>query len=262
MNRDRCDRVIQFALLEAGRQDDYTERDLGPIHLLKYVYLADLAYAEKMHGETFTGVPWRFHHYGPWAAEVYERIEPALDAIHAHRQVISSTRYDDDFVRWRLTDDELQAEIERELPFPVTSAIRRCVRQYGKDTGELLNYVYATKPMRRAAPGRELVLYVAEPTESSAPAPESPAPLSTREEKKRRERAGKAKVDIKAKLVARRALREQRTPVADAPRYDDVFERGLTWLDEVAGSPEQDVEGEAVFDDDVWESDARGDDRD
>lgn len=261
MNPSRCDQVIQFVLLEAGRQDDFMDRDLGPIHLLKYVYLADLAHAERQGGESFTGAGWTFYNYGPWAAEVYQRIEPALEAIHAQRQVISSTRYEDDFVRWRLTDDELHAELERALPHSVTGTIRRCVHQFGKDTGELLNHVYTTRPMRNAAPGSELVLFVAEPTQhATAPTSSAPAP-SVRQEKKRKERVAKAKESIKAKLAARRAAREKRTPVAEAPRYDDVFEQGLAWLDEVAGSPEQEIQGEAQFDDEVWDSETRGDDR-
>ncbi len=55
MDQDRIDHVIQLALLVAGREDDPFDRELGPIHLIKYVYLADLAYAERHGGETYTG---------------------------------------------------------------------------------------------------------------------------------------------------------------------------------------------------------------
>ena len=44
MDRDRVDLLIQYALAVAG-QNDFGERELGPIHLLKYVYLGDLAHA-------------------------------------------------------------------------------------------------------------------------------------------------------------------------------------------------------------------------
>lgn len=257
----RCDKVIQFALLEAGRQDELADRELGPIHLLKYVYLADLAHAERAGGASYTGARWVFHHYGPWAQEVHARIEPALDAIHASRMVLQSSRFDDDFVRWRLTDDELYDKLEGELPHSVVSAVRRAVKKYGKDTRELLNDVYATRPMRSAAPGAELVLAVAEPTRGASTTQSSPPSLTARQERKRRERLGKAKEDIKAKLAARRSARNLRTPAAQEPRYDDVYEKGLRWLDELAGADGAEVKGEAEFDDSVWDSETRGDDR-
>ena len=83
MNLAGVDLVVQYALLEAGRRDDLFDRELGPIHLVKYAYLADLAHAERRGGETFTGAPWKFYHYGPWAQEVHARIAPALAAIDA-----------------------------------------------------------------------------------------------------------------------------------------------------------------------------------
>lgn len=262
MDPSRCDRVIQFALLEAGRQDDYGDRELGPIHLLKYVYLADLAHAEKNQGESFTGTDWCFYHYGPWATDLHGRIEPALEAIQAQRKVVQSNRYDNDFIRWVLTDDELHASLEKELPRAVTSAIRKYVRKFGKDTGELLNFVYTTRPMRGAAPGEPLVLFVAEDVELPTYAVSESTSLTARQEKKRTERIGKAKQDIKAKLAARRAARELRKTVNQPPRYDEIYQQGLQWLDELTGSPEGEVHGEAHFDDTVWKSDTRGEERD
>jgi hypothetical protein len=257
-----CDLLIQYALLEAGRQDEFNERELGPIHLVKYVYLGDLAYAERHNGESFTGASWIFYHYGPWAVDVHQRIEPALYEIHAQRTMSSSARYADDVVRWRLTDDDLHAEIERKLPLEVTTKIRRVVRQFGKDTGELLNYVYGTPPMLRARPRAELILHVAEPQPTGYYAPSvAPAPLSARQEKKLKERLANAKKDIAAKLAERRQVRAQRKVATPAPRYDEVYERGVAWLDEMAGEPEGEIKGEAIFDDAVWDSEARGDDR-
>ena len=50
MKSNKIDLLIQCAILIAGREDDYLDRQLGPIHLIKYVYLADLAYAERKCG--------------------------------------------------------------------------------------------------------------------------------------------------------------------------------------------------------------------
>ena len=90
MDIKRVDLLVKFILTAAG-QEDPGHRELGPIHLIKYVYLADLIFAEKHSGETFTGAPWRFHHFGPWAPEVYSRIEPFITEVGARvRQIPSS----------------------------------------------------------------------------------------------------------------------------------------------------------------------------
>ena len=54
MKSSKIDLLIQYAILIAGQEDEYLDRQLGPIHLIKYVYLADLAYAERNCGKTFT----------------------------------------------------------------------------------------------------------------------------------------------------------------------------------------------------------------
>ena len=74
MDIERVEKILKYILAAAG-QEDPGQREVGPIHLIKYVYLADLIFAEKHEGETYTGAPWRFHHFGPWSPKVYSRIE-------------------------------------------------------------------------------------------------------------------------------------------------------------------------------------------
>ena len=74
----RVDLVIQFSLLVAGEEDDNFSRQLGPIHLIKYLYLADLSYAKRNDGKSFTGIDWQFYNFGPWSAAAHARIEQAL----------------------------------------------------------------------------------------------------------------------------------------------------------------------------------------
>lgn len=255
MNSAHVDRVIQYALLEAGRQDDFFDRELGPIHFVKYVYIADLTYAERHGGETFTGAPWKFYHYGPWASEVHDRIRPALAAIDANENVIASSKYESDLVRWSKVDDELHAEIERQLPSEIVSILKRCVRTYGKDTSELLHYVYTTAPMLRAAPNERLV-FEALPPAPTPPTSSEPPPLSVREQKRQQARTQEAKTRIAEKLAKKRAERDARRPVPP-PRYDEVFLEGVVWLDGLAGDEISATSGEVAFDDDVWASPAR-----
>lgn len=56
----KIDTVIQYALAVAAEAENYRDRELGPIHLIKFVYLGDLASSTES-GTSFTGVKWRFH---------------------------------------------------------------------------------------------------------------------------------------------------------------------------------------------------------
>jgi hypothetical protein len=53
MDINKVDLVLKYILAAAG-QEHYGDREIGPIPLVKYVYLADLAFAEHHIGETFT----------------------------------------------------------------------------------------------------------------------------------------------------------------------------------------------------------------
>ena len=170
-NNDRIDQLLQFALLSAGQEDEYIDRWLGPIHLVKYVYLADLAFARTNDGQTYTGLPWIFHHYGPWEYSCFKRIEPALAAINADKQVRSSTHFENDYDRWCIRDPRLHDELQQKLPVGIAGAITKHVHQFGIDTNGLLHYVYKTLPMISAAPG-ETLDFTKELSAIKIPAPE------------------------------------------------------------------------------------------
>src|SRR5690606_14858018 len=152
-NISHVDLVIQFSLLVAGEEDDNFSRQLGPIHLIKYLYLADLSYAKRNNGQSFTGIDWQFYNFGPWSSAAHARIEPALNAIYANRNQFPSDYEDkNDWVRWDLHDDRLLTEKRRLLPPAITMNLTSYIRQFGKDTPSLLDFVYKTKPMLAAAP--------------------------------------------------------------------------------------------------------------
>ncbi len=88
MDTKKADLLLQYVLAIAAENDEYFDRQLGPIHLIKYVYLADLAYAQQHGGQPFTEVAWRFHKFGPWSAEIFNRIEPALSEIGATKTTV------------------------------------------------------------------------------------------------------------------------------------------------------------------------------
>jgi hypothetical protein len=250
MDTPKTDLVIQYALAVAG-EGEKGGQDLGPIHLLKYVYLADLAHAECEGGKTFTGAPWRFHHFGPWALEVYRRIQPATGAIGANERHFVSP-FTDDGLRWRVQDSSLAERIDPRLPWSVASAVKRAVKEFGSDTTALLHFVYRTPPMLRAKPG-ELLEFRSSPEkvrEEYEPASRL-KPLSKTALKRIRAR-------LKERSVKLKAASPRLVPPNPPPRYDEVFAQGQQWLDSLAGETIACESGRLTFSDDLWKSDSRG----
>jgi hypothetical protein len=263
MDVTKVDLLLKYALASAG-QEDPGNREVGPIHLLKYVYLGDLAYAETHKGETFTGAPWRFHHFGPWALEVFQRIEPVVNEVGASQRRITNPKLEDDYLRWTLVDDELFEYVNGSLPYEIAVAIRRAVHEFGDDTSGLLHQVYRTRPMLKAAPG-ELLCFA--PQEQEAPdVVQETGPrfdvelhrLSKREQEIRRSAMQAIRERVQARL-ARKKARARRPVGYTPPRYDEVFFEGLKWLDELGGEPVESQEGQLSFSEDTWKSPGRSD---
>jgi hypothetical protein len=259
MDPARLDLVLQFTLAAAAQEDAPWQRELGPIHLIKYAYLADLGHAARHGGETYTGVPWRFYHFGPWALEVNDRIPRAAESAGAERLTFKSAKYDGERTRYRLQDDAAIDHLARVLPGEVASAVRHAVHEFTNDTYALLNHVYLTKPMLRAAPGEYLVFEGEEPAieeVGKASAEPEGAKLSWKQRKAKEAKLAALRKQVRERLAER--VSNAPAPVSPQPRYDEVFFEGLRWLDELAGSSIEPTEAEAVFSDDIWKSGTRG----
>ena len=257
MKSNKIDLLIQYIILTAGQEDEYFDRQLGPIHIIKYVYLADLAYAEQNKGETFTGIDWQFYKFGPWSQIVNVRIEPALTALGANKKTFPSNFDDkDDWVRWQITDDSLLVDIDRELPLSITLCLKRDIHKFGQDTPSLLSHVYRTQPMLLAAPNDLLNFSHLKTSENSRIRPQgNTEPLSKKKEKKLKEKMRDLRALSSKKLGNKRKITLVKPPIT--PRYDDVYFEGLEWLDTLAGPKITEGEKEAVFSDLIWKSPAR-----
>ena len=255
MNREKVDKIIQYALSVAACEDDFRSRELGAIHLIKYVYIADLAYAERNAGQTYTGVIWQFYKFGPWAQEVYSRIEPACLFINADKKVFN---YNDDQegIRWKASSDICDS-LENDLSITVTSAVKRAVHNFGSDTSSLLNYVYLSRPMLSAAPGELLDFNI-----STLPPPldkEAEKELiSVKNQRRRTAELNEARIRIQQKLAEKKAA-ACRNHYIRKPRYDEVYLAGQEWLDSLAGPPITATNGEVTFSPDIWKSKSRFD---
>lgn len=260
-NHPRIDPVFQYALARAALGDELRWRELGPIHLLKYAYLADLEHAARHDGETHTGIEWHFHHFGPWSLAAHERIKPAMVGAGAVERHFSSADMDD-HVRYRLEVEDaerFETTLAGVLPFSVTLAINKAVREHGSDTAGLLRDVYLTAPMLAARPGEILDFTSAiVPAEPAASPEAQPRVRLTRAERRRRAERMKAGRQKIRQLIAERRSTRVAAP-GPPPRYDSVFVAGVEALDRQAGDRPKARSGRVLFDDSVWSSSQRRD---
>lgn len=264
MDPEKLKLIVRYALGVASQKDEWTERELGPIHLLKLAYLADVAFAVRHGGETFTGVPWRFYKLGPWDDGAHSAIVSAAHDSGAHeRQVVwDGTR---ETTRWSVRDAQLADSLlrsEDKLPFEVASAVQQAVKRYGKETNELLHHVYLTKPMLHAAPLETLDFSVVLPEPSPeddivAAAPVAPtAPMSKTAARRLRDDWFARRDALRAQMKAG-ATRRQLVPAPTQPIYDEVFEAGVAALDEMAGPTLPIGEHTVKISPEIWKSRGR-----
>ncbi len=257
LDQARIQSLLRYALLAAAQNEDWSKKQLGPIHLIKYLYLADLEYAKHNQGQTYTGIEWTFHHFGPWSAAVHNILTATLLAIGAKLSVFPSQFSDADVERWALPhDEEAYIRMREALPIEVKGIIDAALQKHGTHTGSLLKDVYATAPMIHAAPEERLDFqHAVKP--ASAPEPAEPfVPLLERLTKKQMRQLKEQGEALRARFAARAAGRPvvQPAPMATAP--DECFEKGAAWLDSLAGEPFPE-QAELHFDESVWKSAAR-----
>ena len=256
IDQARTELVLQFALLVAGEEDSPFDRQLGPIHLLKYVYLADLVNARRNDGKVFTGADWRFHNFGPWSNAIHAVIDPALRKIGAKKLEFKSDYGEDDWIRYSVRDDCLLTEKGNSLPAWIARELRRDVHKFGKDTPALLDYVYKTKPMLSASPN-DFLDFSLEASSSTDMMREREQlrvdQLSARKRKRFRERLGNLRNEQQRKKTARPNLLD---PVASR-RHDDIYEEGIAWLDQLAGPQLESGDCLVEFSGEVWNSPTR-----
>jgi len=263
MDQQRVDLLIQYILSVAAQGwGDYDDKEVGRIHIIKYVYLADLAFAMKNGGKTFTGIPWRFHHFGPWDEGLFHRIDPACQAVGGHKRTITDTPYED-FDRWSVDDDHLVEEVGKQLPTIVIFAINGSFRQFQIDTYDLLDHVYSTIPMRHAAPGEALPFDIAaqkyeqQIKENEELQQYRPPKLTAKQQKKRKQAFRDLKEKIQARIAEKKKGGHSGFVTPTAPRYDELFWKGQEWLDSLAGEPLCGEKGVLTVADSVWKSQTR-----
>ncbi|MCI5148031.1 MAG: hypothetical protein D3916_01250 [Candidatus Electrothrix sp. MAN1_4] len=219
MNTQRIENLIKYMLAVASQNEDWKRCELGPIHIIKYLYLADMYYAKESDGDTYTGIDWEFYHFGPWNLPLYkDEIPNAVKNISAIERTFPS-QYTNDAVRWSIKDVHPD-EVTRALPIKIYPLLNRDIKRFSSDTYDLLHYVYVTPPITNARPGEKLQF-----RSVVIPKKDKVEPLekktTTREKKKRKERI----LSIREKIKQRKE--NKKTIIPTPPRYDEVFFNGV-----------------------------------
>lgn len=252
-------KLIQYIILAAG-EEEYGQNDLGPIHIIKYLYLGDMFHAQKNNGKTFTGVTWKFHHFGPWSVEAWQSIDEAAMSIGADVREFEDSRFDSNYKRYCLSNSRKFEELNDSLPLNIVGQLRATIRKYGRATPDLLDMVYKTPPMINAAPEEVLIF---EPLITTSPVCSSTstrADLSKTAQKKRKERIESLKAEMQKKIKA--AIQNDNNDSVPTPRYDEVFFQGLEEVESLSGVTDLEAGGVVSFDHEIWKSPFRTDPQD
>ena len=225
MNIQRVHNLIRYILAEARQNEEWAFRELGPIHLIKYMYLADMYYATENDGKTYTDIDWQFYHFGPWNLELYKEIPEAVKIIGADTRTFESL-YAKDGVRYSFKND-LYDNSSTEVPLQICFLLNRDIRKFGSATNDLLHYVYTTPPMTNAMPGERLTFgHIITLSRKSADTASS-SDLTTREKKKRMQHI----LEMREKIAKRCEENKKNQITPSPPRYDEVFFHGAMELD-------------------------------
>jgi hypothetical protein len=157
---------------DAGRKHDPAEvigaialraRERGCVltktRFVKFLYLLDVLWARDTGGETYTGWPWRFVHFGPFCGESVDAIAKAekFGAIIARDM---SSRLSEDTTIYSAGEMARRLDFEtfrQSLPLGIAGEFQGLIDRFCDDTPGLLNHVYFhTIPMARAKPQEPL----------------------------------------------------------------------------------------------------------
>ncbi len=258
MHPDRITQIIRYALAKA-RREDHGYGDLGVIHLLKLLYLADLAYAQAHAGETFTGIPWVFFHFGPWERSAWEHTVGVLESPEIEPRAFAMGAFERKTFRFRDESeaDEIFFELDGLLPKEVAREVGAAVHEFGADTRRLLHHVYQTPPMRVTTPGEPIDFSSLPPVYTPAAIQPTPVvPTSRTQLKKAEEARARLRESIAARAAERKAARVNPIPALNAKELDALEEITRLMSEEEDQAP-TDLHGEIVFGPQFWQSDFR-----
>jgi hypothetical protein len=141
--------LVQFIAEEAAARGEV----LSPIRVVKFLYLADVYHARYQGGQTLTGWPWRFVHYGPYCREALA----AIDQVRSRGLVTTisfQSKYDgEEHVLYKGIGGDLST-LRNALPLSMVGPLAAAIARWASDTQGLLDHVYFdTEPMKYSRRG-------------------------------------------------------------------------------------------------------------
>lgn len=237
VNRERIEELITFVVLTTS---------VNRTRLMKYVYLADLAYAKTHAGETYTGANWRFLHFGPWSSDVNDAIDSAMQKAGAEVVTYEHGEHGE-HAYWRVRESNRP----KKPNVNVTAAmeIERAAKNY-EPLPDLLHRVYATAPVLNAGPNEPLDFSTA--LTEPPPTWQTVEPLTAKQQKKLKS----ALAEVHKKIDERRA-QQPRKRIKVTPVYSQDFFAIEKAVDEQMGPAIEPEEVELTFEESIWKSGAR-----
>lgn len=256
--QSKIDDIVLYAMLKAAEADDYRDHSLGQIHLLKYLYLADLEYAQENDGETFSGIEWQFYNFGPWSNLALGSIIEATKNPQITTLRISMGYGTDDFFRYEAHPNPKElSQIANRIPGEVKFALDKYVPEFAADTSSLLHFVYDTYPMLRAKPNETLNFNNPPPLPHFAQPFDPCVGLSDVQVKERNQRLRKFRkqlaVDLKALLSKEKEDEKKSDEMLLKPKYDEIYYDGMAKACEPETGYIEIESGVVVFTEENWE---------
>jgi hypothetical protein len=206
----RTGKLIRSIVLTATKE----RGAVGRTRLMKFLYLADVLFFRK-EGKIFTGYPWKFYHFGPWAQEAQQDIDLAATTHLIETESTTGEAGDVYLYKYRGQDPE----IWRELGLEFETALRREIKRWiAEPLEKFLDYIYFDTPPMRDAQRGDLLTFRQEAEELGDAKPAVQPRLASSQ---------RAKEALAKFLTAREGA--ARLP-KDAI-YDDLFQRAAAILD-------------------------------
>jgi len=198
---------------------------LSTLALVKFLYLADLYYAEDTGGQTLTKFPWIFYHFGPYCNASYTAIDEAVNLGIICANTYESKYEEGKDVRWFFYEEKNDPTVN--IPRYVENHLFIAIKRFS-DIRDLMNHVYfETPPMENAKEKALLDFSTAKKKE-----------LDTSIEMKKlsTKKIRKAQECIKA-LKEDRMKRLEKPRAGLLPIYDDNYYKLEKMLDEEEQTP-------------------------